>query len=151
MHASVNTHRPHQPSAVSNPLGIRRWLTISVLVLAWPLLVALWVFAAQSFGAPALWMAVIAVADASLLLGLLRWPPGWPRVALALGFLLACLLPSLWIAAAGVLGPAFGLAPWESALRMGPVLFEIIATPWLTFGNLVWLATAVALGVWWNR
>jgi hypothetical protein len=129
----------------------RRVLAIALLALAAPLLAALWSAAAQGFGAPSAWMAVIVVADASLLLQLLRWPPGATRTALAFGFLLLCSAASLWLVAAGVIGPAFGLLPWESALRMGPVLFEVVSAPWWTAGNAAWMAAAVALGLWWNR
>lgn len=145
-------HRPADILPARPPLSAgRRVVAISLLVIAAPLLVALWSAAAQGFGAPSAWMAVIVIADASLLLQLLRWPPGTARIALAFGFLLICTLASLWLAAAGVIGPAFGLLPWESALRMGPVLFSIIAETWWTPGNAAWMVAALALGLWWNR
>ncbi|GAB3741517.1 hypothetical protein GCM10028794_27330 [Silanimonas algicola] len=122
-----------------------------VLALALPLVVALWGAVALWLGAPAAWMAVIVAADASLLLSLLRTPPGAARTAWALGFLVLTAAASLWMMAAGVIGPSFGLLPWESALRLGPVLFGVIAGPWATPANVAWLAAAVALTLWWNR
>lgn len=114
-------------------------------------MVALWGAVALWLGAPAAWMAVIVAADASLLLSLLRTPPGAARTAWALGFLVLTAAASLWMMAAGVIGPSFGLLPWESALRLGPVLFGVIAGPWATPANVAWLAAAVALTLWWNR
>ena len=114
-------------------------------------MVALWSAAALWFGEPAVWMAVVVAADAALLLQVLRIPAGRARCVMALVFLVACTAASLWVVVAGVIGPAFGLLPWESALRLGPVLFEAIATPWLGLANLAWFAAAVALTLWWNR
>ncbi len=114
-------------------------------------MVALWSAVALWFDAPAAWMAVIVAADGSVLLGLLRVAPGWGRTGWVLAFLGLTTSASLWVMAAAVVGPAFGLLPWESALRLGPVLFDVIATPWLEFANIVWLAAAVALTLWWNR
>ena len=139
-----------QPASASQSAR-RRALCILVLLVAWPLLVALWVAAGLGFGAPAAWMAVVVVADASLLLGLLRWPPGPSRVAAALVFLLACSLPALWAIAAGIVAPAFALWPWESALRMGPTLFHVLSEPWWTMPTVLWFAAAAALAAWWNR
>ena len=121
------------------------------MALSLPLLTALWVAAALWLGAPAPWMAVIVAADAGLLLSLLRVPAGTARVAAAAVFLLACSLASAWLIAAGIVGAAFGLMPWESALRLGPVLFSSVAEPWWTASTMVWLAAAALLGVWWNR
>ena len=90
-------------------------------------MVALWGAVALWFDAPAAWMAVVVAADASVLLSLLRVPAGTGRAAWALGFLALATAASLWLMAAGVVGPAFGLLPWESALRLGPVLFGVIA------------------------
>lgn len=121
------------------------------LALALPLVVALWGAVALWLDAPAAWMAVIVAADASVLLSLLRMPAGWARASWALAFLALAVAASLWLMVAGVVGSAFGLLPWESALRLGPVLFEVIAAPWATLANLAWLAAAVALTLWWNR
>ena len=133
--------RPHLP-----------WfLTGLTLGLALPLMVALWSAAALWFDAPAPWMAIVVAADASLLLQLLRFPEGRRRAGLAMAFLGLATLASLWLLVAGIAAPAFGLMPWESALRLGPVLFTSIAGGWLTAPNLLWLAAAAALSLWWNR
>jgi hypothetical protein len=136
----------------STPPSERRTAIAGVaLLLALPLMVALWTFAALWLGAPAAWMAVIVAADASLLLGLLGIRPGAGRVAAVLAFTVIGCAASLWVVAAGIVGPAFGLLPWESALRLGPVLFEVISAPWWTLGTAAWFAAALALSVWWNR
>ena len=122
-----------------------------MLTVALPLIAALWTAVALFFGAPAAWMAIIAAADASLLMHLLRVPDGPARVAMALAFLLLCTAASLWFIAAGIVGPAFGLDPLSSGLRMGPVLFEMVSAPWWTASFVAWFAAAVALSVWWNR
>ena len=112
---------------------------------------ALWTAVALWLGAPSAWMAIVVAADASLLLGLIGLPPGKLRAALALGFVVVGTALSLWLVAAGIVGSAFGLLPWESALRLGPVLFGSIATSWLGAVNLAWLAAATLLAIWWNR
>lgn len=114
-------------------------------------MVALWTAAALWLGAPAAWMAVVVAADASLLLSLLGIRPGPQRVAAVLAFVIAGSAAGFWVVAAGTIGPAFGLMPWESALRMGPVLFEVISAPWWTWGTAASLGAALALSVWWNR
>ncbi|MGL6291554.1 MAG: hypothetical protein ACRC2H_12750 [Silanimonas sp.] len=133
------------------PPSPRLALAGTALAVALPLMVALWSAAALWLGAPAAWMAVVVAADASLLLGLLRVPSGRVRTLLAITFLILCTAASLWLVVAGIIGPAFGLLPWESAMRLGPVLFGAIATPWLGVANAAWLAAAVALTLWWNR
>ncbi|MFO0394375.1 MAG: hypothetical protein ACK508_00610 [Lysobacteraceae bacterium] len=133
------------------PLPSRHGWAGLALALALPLMVALWGAVALWLDAPAAWMAVIVAADASVLLSLLRVPAGRGRAAWAVAFLALATAASLWLMAAGVVGPAFGLLPWESALRLGPVLFGVIAEPWMGLGNLAWLAAAVALTLWWNR
>lgn len=144
---------PIRPDATRRPVASRRrrGVALALLVAAWPLMVALWVAVALAMGAPAAWMGIVVVADASVLLSLLRWPAGLARTALAVAFLLSAAAASLWVVAAGIVGPAFGLLPWESALRLGPVLFEAISAPWWTAGNAAWLAAALGLGLWWNR
>ena len=133
------------------PLPTRYGWAALALGLALPLIVALWGAVALWFDAPAAWMAVVVAADASVLLSLLRVPSGNGRAAWALAFLALAVVASLWLMAAGVVGPAFGLLPWESALRLGPVLFEVIAEPWASPANVAWLAAAMALTLWWNR
>lgn len=114
----------------------QRWLfAVLALLTALPLMIALWSAVALWLGAPAAWMAVVVAADATLLLHLLRIPPGPARLALALAFVVIAVAASLWIIVAGVVGPAFGLLPWESALRLGPVLFTSIAGNWWTLAN----------------
>lgn len=149
---------PHRPPRLnialtrpSRSLPTRHAWAGLALALALPLVVALWGAVALWLDAPAAWMAVIVAADASVLLSLLRVPAGAARTASALAFLALAVLASLWLMAAGVVGPAFGLLPWESALRLGPVLFQIIVEPWATLANLAWFAAAVALTLWWNR
>lgn len=157
-HAATLRGPPHPARALPDITPRRpdtspqRWLLASLALLAaLPLMVALWSAVALWLGAPAAWMAVVVAADATLLLHLLRIPPGPVRLALALAFIVIAVAASLWIIVAGVVGPAFGLLPWESALRLGPVLFTSIAGNWWTLANAAWLAVALALGVWWNR
>ena len=121
------------------------------LLLALPLMVALWTAAALWLGTPAAWMAVVVAADGSLLLGLLGVRPGPRRCAAVLAFVVAGAASSLWMIASGIVGPAFGLLPWESALRLGPVLFEVVSAPWWTGATLAWFLAALAASVWWNR
>jgi len=142
-HASLNTR-------LTSPSSPWPWAVLA-LGIALPLLTALWVAAGLLLSAPSPWMAVVAAADASLMLRLLRVPAGNARVAAALAFTLLCAALSLWIIVAGIVGPAFGLLPWESALRLGPVLFGAIASNWLDAASGFWLIVALGLAWWWNR
>ena len=144
----ISANRPPRPARRARD---RIALAAAVLVVALPPLVALWTAAALWLGPPAAWMAVVAAADASVLLGLLRVPPGPARQALALAFVVASGAASAWVIAAGLVGPAFGLLPWESALRLGPVLFGILAEPWIGLASAGWVFAALALAAWWNR
>lgn len=141
---------PVDPAAPANS-AFRTGAAAVALLLALPLMVAMWTAAALWLGAPAAWMALVVAADASLLLGLLGVRPGVGRVAAVLAFTAVGSAASLWVIAAGIVGPAFGLLPWESALRMGPVLFEVISAPWWTPATAAWFTAALGLSVWWNR
>jgi hypothetical protein len=112
---------------------------------------ALWVAAGLLFSAPSPWMVVIAAADASLLMQLLRVPAGNARAAATVAFTLVCMALSYWVIVAGIVGPAFGLLPWESALRLGPALFSAIASNWLDVAAAFWLCATLGLALWWNR
>lgn len=81
---------------------------------------AAWVLLAVASGHQASWMAVIAAADAALMLRLGRMPAGWSRsLCAALGTGLVIVLAN-WGIAATQIGQAVGLLPWDSLLRMGP-------------------------------
>ena len=78
-------------------------------------------------------------------------PAGNARAAATVAFTLICAAISCWVIVAGIVGPAFGLLPWESALRLGPALFTAIASNWLDAAAGFWLCAALGLALWWNR
>jgi len=137
---------------VTSPASNRaRWcVAILALGVALPLMAALWVAASLWLGPPAVWMAVLVAADGGLLLSLMRLPKGPARVAANLVFLAACCALSAWFLVATHVGLAFGLDPFESSTRLGPVLFQAIASSWLSGLEALWLAAAVGVAVWWN-
>ena len=141
----IKTHAPATPWT--------RWprlLGLAGLLVGLPLLMATWAGLTRLTAPPAAWMCLAVAVHAGLVLDLVDWPRGGPRTLLAFGFLLACVAGSLWLSVAGLVGSAFGLDPWASALRLGPTLFVAVAEPWLNPANLAWFAAAVALGLGWH-
>jgi len=86
-----------------------------------------WVALATATGRQSNWMALVAAADAAWLLRLAGMPRGWPRAAWAAGATAAAVVLAHWgIIAAGI-GSLVGLAPLDSALRLGPGLAWTVA------------------------
>ena len=81
---------------------------------------AAWVLAAGVGGGQLSWFAVLAAADASLMLRLGGMRGGWARATLAvLGTALAIAMAN-WGIVATQMGAPLGLLPWESISRLGP-------------------------------
>ena len=81
---------------------------------------AAWVLAARFGGGQLSWFAVLAAADAALMLRLGGMRGGWARATLAvLGTALAIALAN-WGIVATRMGAPMGLLPWESMSRLGP-------------------------------
>jgi hypothetical protein len=76
---------------------------------------------------------------------------GTRRAALAAGVTVAISAMALWTIPATHLGFAFGLAPWESIVRLGAhhgwTLISVSTTPL----DVVALVVAPLLAAWWTR
>ncbi len=99
---------------------------ISGPLLSWLLLVlgacgfaAAWITLGFFNGAQNSWMAVIGALDIVWMLRLGGWPRGPGRIAVAVIATLAIVAMANWGIIATQLGSMLGLAPWDSALRLG--------------------------------
>lgn len=106
---------------------------------------AAWVLLAVASDRQASWMAVVAAADAVLMLRLGRMPAGWGRSLCAmLGTGLVIVLAN-WGIAATQIGQMVGLLPWDSLLRMGPHFTWTLTTLANGPGDLAWWGAALVL------
>lgn len=130
-----------------HPPGAGHVLTAALACLAGTLGVgAVWGALGTALGQAAGWMALVAAADAVLLLRLVRFPPGRAAAALAAATVAATWLLANWVMAAAAVGPYMGLALGESMLRIGAhhawSITRLAHAP-LDFA-LVWLALVAA-------
>lgn len=106
---------------------------------------AAWTLYAYARDEQASWMAVLAAADAALLLRLGRMPAGWPRALCALlGTALAIALAN-WMIAAAQVGKTVGLLPWESMQRLGTDYAWTLVTLANPPQQLAWLLAALVV------
>lgn len=88
---------------------------------------AAWILLASATGRQSSWMALLAAIDAAVLLRLGGMVPGPRRAAWAFGATAATIVIAHWgIAAAGI-GRLVGLAPLDSALKLGAGLAWTVA------------------------
>lgn len=104
---------------------------------------AVWVAIAQLSGSTGSWLALVAALDMAVLLRLTHAPAGRARMfaavlatAVAIGF-------AFWMLAAIRLGGLIGLAPLDSALRLGPHLAWQMAK--LALNRVDWVLLVAAL------
>jgi hypothetical protein len=126
---------------------MRYALTAFTLLLALPVLALLWLTVASWLRMPTPWMAAVVAADLWVLMVLCQLPRGLPRALLTLGLTALAWGLALWLVAAGAIGPSFGLAPWDAALRLGDVLALELSRPYLTAAAWPWWALGGALAV----
>ena len=112
---------PGQPRMpLSRPFRARPALfSVTLLLLGIAGFVALWSMLSLSTGRQHGWMAVLGALDVVLMLRLGRWPAGPGRVLAALAGTAAVVVAANWLVIAGQLGRMLGLAPLESALKLG--------------------------------
>ena len=102
-------------------------LALPLLALGIAGFAAAWVVVAMGTGRQSSWMALLAAADAALLLRVGGMPAGPRRAAWAVAGTLATVVLANWgIAAAGI-GRRIGLDPLESALKLGNGLAWTVA------------------------
>jgi len=151
-------HRLHEPLSVTRPASARRsaWRPSPALTrlatpwLAWALLAlgtcgfaAAWITLGFFNGAQNSWMAVIGALDIAWMLRLGGWPRGPRRVAIAVVATACIVALANWGVIAAQLGLMLGLAPWDSALKLGFhhawTLAQLANGAW----DLAWLALAL--------
>ncbi len=115
------------------PRRVPRWLLPVMLVVASACVLAIWVSLALYLQRQTGWMALLVALDVVLVLRLGGMAAGTRRAMLAAGVTVAVSALALWTVPATELGFAFGLSPWESALRLGAhhgwTLISLTTTP----------------------
>lgn len=122
-----------------------RWLAPALLVLGSLGCAAAWILLALASDRQCNWMALLAALDAAFLLRLARMPAGRARMLLAILGTGATIAAANWGIAAGQMGWAMGLLPWESVLKLGPHHAWILASLANTPTDLAWLAAGLLL------
>ncbi len=98
-----------------------------LLALGVAVFTAAWILLAAATGRQSSWMALLAAADAALLLRLGGVAPGFRRAAWAVGATATTIVLANWgIVAAGI-GRLVGLGPLDSALKLGSGLAWTVA------------------------
>ena len=138
---------PTRPPMTTPALPLRRitWLSWLLLVLGIGGFAALWVLLALSTDRQNSWMAVLGAVDIAVMLRLGGWPAG-PRRALA-GVLatVAIVLLTNWGIIASQLGADLGIAPWDSALRLGTHHAMTLAGLANGAGDAAWIALGLVV------
>lgn len=128
-----------------------RWLVPLMLVLAGACVLVIWVALALYLQRQTGWMALLVALDVVLVLRLGGMAAGTRRAVLAAVVTVIISALALWALPATQLGFAFGLTPWESALRLGAqhgwTLISLTTTPL----DVVALVVAPLLAAWWTR
>ncbi len=122
-----------------------RWLAPALLVLGSLGCAAAWILLALASDRQCSWMALLAALDAALLLRLARMPAGRARMLLAMLGTGATVAVANWGIAAGQIGRAMGLPPWESALKLGSGYAWTLAGLANTPADLAWVGAGLLL------
>jgi hypothetical protein len=135
---------PPDPSArrVSAPLAAFA-LVLSLVVVAG--IAAIWAGFSLVLGSHAGWMALVAAADAALLLRLAGFPGGQQRAALAVAITLATAAFAGYLIATTRIGMAMGLRPADAIGRMSLELGWLYVESNAGWIELGWLAAACVL------
>jgi hypothetical protein len=122
-----------------------------MLVVASACVLVIWVALALYLQRQTGWMALLVALDVVLVLRLGGMAAGTRRAVLAAVVTVIISALALWALPATQLGFAFGLTPWESALRLGAhhgwTLISLTTTPL----DVVALVVAPLLAAWWTR
>lgn len=122
-------------------------VAIGLLLLASAGIAAAWALLSLVTGHQNSWMALVAAADAIVVLRLLHVRPGMARAATALAAtVLSAALANWWIAA-GQIGRSLGLLPWDSSLRLGPDYAWTLASLANRPIDLAWLLAALVFAL----
>jgi len=110
-----------------------------------------WVMLALMTGRQLGWMAVVVALELVFMLRLGTLRGGPLRVGLVVGGTLLVTALAWWIIASAWLGGAMGLAPVESALRMGPHLAWTLVGLANDTWDWMWVPVGVVIGAWLAR
>ncbi|MFT3761036.1 MAG: hypothetical protein QM761_00185 [Pseudoxanthomonas sp.] len=102
-------------------------------------------------GEPCSWMAVVAAADAAVLLRLGGMRPGWKRMALALLATAVVVALANWSIVALQVGFPLGLDAWGALTKLGFDLARTLLGLALDSRDYVWLAAGLAAAAWLGR
>lgn len=133
------------------PRRIPRWLLPVMLVVASACVLVVWVSLALYLQRQVGWMALLVALDVVLVLRLGGMPAGTRRAVLAALVTVAISALALWTIPATQLGFAFGLAPWESAFRLGAHHGWTLISLTTTSLDAVALLAAPVLAAWATR
>jgi hypothetical protein len=136
---------PAIAAARSRPSIIVAVFTLVASVVAVAGVAAIWAAASLVSGGNAGWMAVIAAADAALLLRLAGYPRGRGRSVLALAITLATVSFAGFLIATSKIGLSMGLRPVEAIGRMSGDLAWLYVQSNSGWVELGWLAAGCAL------
>ena len=139
---------PPAPRPASRP---QHWLWPLLLLLGSVTVAIAWLMVALATGSQAGWMAVVAAAEAAWMLRLGTLPGGKVRIALAMLATGLIALAANWGIAAAYIGGPMGLAPWESALRLGPHLAWTLIGLANGTAEILWLLAGLAVAWWLAR
>ncbi|MDQ3617896.1 MAG: hypothetical protein M3374_04130 [Pseudomonadota bacterium] len=126
--------------------------------LSWALLLlsiggfaAAWVVLSLHTGRQHSWMAVVGALDIAWMLRLGGWQGGFYRMTLGLVATGLIVVMANWGITASHLGNAFGLQPWDSALKLGVNHAWTLAQLANGIGDVLWLALAFLVAAWASR
>ena len=126
-------------------------LAVGLLLLASLGVAAAWVLVAMALDSQASWMALVAAADAALVVRLARLRPGAVRALCGGLATLMAILAANWGIVAAWLGRNLGLLPWESMLKLGPEFAWLLMRLGNSVADLAWLAAALLVAVFASR
>ncbi|WP_457021433.1 hypothetical protein [Luteimonas sp. A611] len=106
---------------------------------------AVWVLLSMRLDSQCSWMAVVAAADAALVVRLLRMRPGTLRMLLGVLATLVAILAANWLIVASWLGRHMGLLPWESMVKLGPGFGTLLVRLSNSPADLAWMAAALVV------
>ncbi len=125
--------------------GQPNWLSWLLLLLGTAGFAAVWVIVGLYSNAQSSWMAILGALDVALLLRLGRWPAGPGRAILGVAATATTILVANWGITSGHLGAVLGLAPWESATKLGMHHAWTLAQLANGVGDALWLGVALVV------
>ncbi|MFT3756450.1 MAG: hypothetical protein QM769_11000 [Pseudoxanthomonas sp.] len=141
---------PRTPTLNAN-IRPARWLPCLLLVLGSALICALWVLLGLRDGQSNSWMAVVAAADAALLLRLGGMRPGWPRALLAMLATAAVIAMANWSIVALQIGLPLGLDLWGALTKLGLEHARTLLGLVMKGRDWAWLAAGLVAAPWMAR